>query len=216
MVPRTQPDPGSRGRRRKALLAGGAILGLGAAATLAAWTDDVWVSATFTTDTFDVQGFSDTTEGWDDHPSDESVAVFQPAIGTVVPGSTRSYSRFGLRMAPGSTVGATVAIPSGVEFSPTPQADKFHMRIVVSSTCDAGAFTTGTADFVVGTAETYYSMLSPPTGISTVTLNKGPSSAEPGTPVFLCYEFSLPLPIPRGLSNGAEATVRWTFDAESL
>ena len=46
-------------RRRKAILAGGLVLGLGAAATLAAWSDDVFANGTFNTGTFELQGATD-------------------------------------------------------------------------------------------------------------------------------------------------------------
>ncbi|MFN3340157.1 MAG: SipW-dependent-type signal peptide-containing protein, partial [Dietzia sp.] len=40
-----------RARKRKALLAGGVVLGLGAAVTLAAWSDDVFANGIFNTGT---------------------------------------------------------------------------------------------------------------------------------------------------------------------
>ncbi len=49
----------SEGRKRPTLrlvLAGIAVLGIGAAITTAAWTDDVFFSATATASSFDLQG----------------------------------------------------------------------------------------------------------------------------------------------------------------
>lgn len=118
-------------------------------------------------------------------------------------------------MAKGSLSGATVTIPVGVEISSN-QAARFRMRVVHSSsdTCNSGSFTTGTPQFVIGTSSEYGNMLSgPDTGKGTITLDAGTAVAA-GPPVYLCYEFSLPLPVPTNLTNGAEATVRWTFNAE--
>ncbi|WP_404850578.1 SipW-dependent-type signal peptide-containing protein [Dietzia kunjamensis] len=221
---RVQPDLVGRSRKSRALLAGGAILGLGATATLAAWSDEVWVGASFNTDTFNVQGISNSTDGWGDHSSANSPAIFEPELGSVVPGSTRSYSRFGLRMAPGSTAGATVTIPRGVEVSTPSKAVKFRMRIVrsLSDTCGLESFGSD-ATFVVGSPVTnspdeFGTMISAPTSVGDshqISLPAGSPPSEAGAAVYLCYEFSLPsLPID-GLTNGDTTTVRWNFDAVS-
>lgn len=222
---RVKPDLVSRSRKSRALIAGGAILGLGATATLAAWSDEVWVGASFNTDTFNVQGFSNSTEGWTDHSSARSPAIFEPELGVVVPGATRSYSRFGLRMAPGSTIGAAVTIPQGVEASTPIKANKFRMRVVrsLSETCGLESFGSN-ATFVVGSSVTnspdaFGTMVSAPksTGnVDHISLPAGSPPSEAGAAVYLCYEFSLPnLPID-GLTNGEAATVRWNFNAVAL
>lgn len=46
-------------RKRKAILAGGVVLGLGAAVTLAAWSDDVFADGTFNTGSFELQASTD-------------------------------------------------------------------------------------------------------------------------------------------------------------
>ena len=139
-------------------------MGLGATATLATWSDAVWVSASFRTDSFNVEGLSGSDEGWTDHSSEDSLAVFQPSMGTISPGATRSYSRFGLRMAPGSTVGATVTIPAGTEVAPSTHANLISMRVVRSTaeTCNATSFAAN-SNFVVGSAApSFGSMLTAP------------------------------------------------------
>ncbi|AWH96548.1 SipW-dependent-type signal peptide-containing protein [Dietzia psychralcaliphila] len=50
-----------RARKRKAILAGGVVLGLGAAVTLAAWSDDVFADGIFNTGSFELQGSLDGT-----------------------------------------------------------------------------------------------------------------------------------------------------------
>ena len=52
------PRPRSASRRVRAILAGGLVLGLGAAVTLAAWTDQEFASGTFTAGDFVFQGAS--------------------------------------------------------------------------------------------------------------------------------------------------------------
>ena len=58
-------------RRRKSILAGGLVLGLGAAATLAAWSDNVWVDASFDTvsEPFALESSSTPNGGFDQHDS---------------------------------------------------------------------------------------------------------------------------------------------------
>lgn len=203
-----------------ASLAGAFALQATGGDTVASFVDNTFARGTFSSSKWNVQGNASggttvDSNAWMDHLPSGSPAVFQPAVGTVVPGSTRSYSRFGLRMAKGSLSGATVTIPVGVEISSN-QAARFRMRVVHSSsdTCNSGSFTTGTPQFVIGTSSEYGNMLSgPDTGKGTITLDAGTAVAA-GPPVYLCYEFSLPLPVPTNLTNGAEATVRWTFNAE--
>ena len=57
-----------RSRMIRAILAGGLVLGVGAAVTLAAWNDSEFVTGTFTAGTFNMQG--STTDGttFTDHP----------------------------------------------------------------------------------------------------------------------------------------------------
>lgn len=203
-----------------ASLAGALAVQATAGDTAASFVDNTFARGTFSSTKWNVQGNASggttvDSNAWTDHLPSGMPAVFQPAVGTVAPGSTRSYSRFGLRMARGSVTGAIVTIPVGVETSSN-QAARFRMRVVLSTsdTCNFGSFTTGTPQFVIGTSSVYGNMLSGPNAEkSTITLEAGSADAE-GLPAYLCYEFSLPLPIPQGLTNGADATVRWTFNAE--
>lgn len=56
-VPTPRAEDGKR--KRRALLAGGLVLGLGAAVTFAAWSDDVVANGLFNTGTFELQGSTD-------------------------------------------------------------------------------------------------------------------------------------------------------------
>jgi len=66
-----QPAAKNQNRRKKAraIMASGLVLGVGAAVTLAAWSDTVWGAGTFGTagSDFNIQGnFTGTEEGWDE------------------------------------------------------------------------------------------------------------------------------------------------------
>lgn len=56
ITPDAQQAQQDRKRKRKAILAGGVVLGLGAAITLAAWSDDVFANGTFQTGGFNLVG----------------------------------------------------------------------------------------------------------------------------------------------------------------
>jgi len=71
-------------RKVRAVLAGGLVLGVGAAVTLAAWNDSEFATGTFTAGTFNLEGSTDGTTFTDHNVDDgdtaatlaEHVAVF--------------------------------------------------------------------------------------------------------------------------------------------
>ncbi|MBB1033745.1 hypothetical protein G6031_05015 [Dietzia sp. CQ4] len=87
-----------RRRKRKAILAGGLVLGLGVAATLAAWSDDVFANGTFNTGSFELQAALDGEDFQDyDGPGEDGSA-------------TLSFQLEALKMAPSQTVYAPLTI----------------------------------------------------------------------------------------------------------
>ncbi|MGN7227785.1 SipW-dependent-type signal peptide-containing protein [Dietzia maris] len=95
-----------RARKRKAILAGGVVLGLGAAVTLAAWSDDVFANGVFSTGgNFALQGAVDplntemTSKDWRPYGTAAGAAVLT----------------FAASMAPGETVYAPFSIQSTEE-----------------------------------------------------------------------------------------------------
>lgn len=94
-------DLQARGRKRKALLAGGVVLGLGATMTLAAWTDDVWVNGSFNAGTFNVQGAVDSTgTSWQEYGSSSGGQLnFTVAPTAMSPGQS-VYAPLNLRVGP--------------------------------------------------------------------------------------------------------------------
>ncbi len=73
--------PARRRATLKLVLAGVAIVGVGAAITTAAWTDDVFFGATATASSFDLQGAAASTGPWSDVgvPGDEAVITIDAA-----------------------------------------------------------------------------------------------------------------------------------------
>ncbi|WP_255808456.1 SipW-dependent-type signal peptide-containing protein [Leucobacter aridicollis] len=66
--------------KARALLAGGLVLGVGAAVTLAAWTDNEWVRGVFGTGTFGIEGSKDGSV-FSDNPTSGDPAQLSFAVG---------------------------------------------------------------------------------------------------------------------------------------
>ncbi|MCT1435232.1 SipW-dependent-type signal peptide-containing protein [Dietzia maris] len=81
----TQPAVKNQNRRKKvrAVMASGLVLGVGAAVTLAAWSDTVWGEGTFGTQdsAFNIQGYFD--EGWNEYVSSEPNSDGENGPGTM-------------------------------------------------------------------------------------------------------------------------------------
>lgn len=110
-------DSAARARKRKALLGGGVVLGVGAAATLAAWSDDLWVSASFNTSSISIEGSVDQLAvpvNWQEYATAEAAAPLHFTVSptSMKPGST-VWAPLSLRLAAGSTGSAAISIPDG-------------------------------------------------------------------------------------------------------
>lgn len=75
---------GQRSRQLRALAAGGAVLGIGATMTLAAWSDVEIFEGTFQAGTFDIQGSADGI-AWASHARYPTVVVLTPVLTTWSP-----------------------------------------------------------------------------------------------------------------------------------
>ncbi|MGW8592151.1 SipW-dependent-type signal peptide-containing protein [Dietzia sp. NPDC055877] len=102
-----------RKRKRKAILAGGVVLGLGAAVTLAAWSDDVFAQGTFGTGgNFALQGATDTldtaidSKNWAPYGTAAGAAVLSFAA-NMAPGET-IYAPFSIRTTSETTLNGTL------------------------------------------------------------------------------------------------------------
>src|SRR5690625_7957040 len=69
-------DQRNTSKKFKALLAGGLVLGVGAAVTLAAWTDQEWAEGLFTTGSFNIESSIDGAT-FDDNDTQDGAAVLE-------------------------------------------------------------------------------------------------------------------------------------------
>jgi hypothetical protein len=151
--PATSPAAGEEkdSRKKRAAyvrfgLAGAALLGIAAAATSAAWTDNAWFTATATGATFEIQGKNfATTPAWVDADT-KGTAIEIPAaeLENLIPGETRTFT---LDVRNSGSVNADVVANYAFE-SVTPTAVDFvadpSVSISSPTHLDAGEETTVT------------------------------------------------------------------------
>lgn len=136
----------ARTRRTKvyAVLAGGLVLGIGAAVTLAAWNDSEFATVDFTSGSFVFQGSEDGTT-FSDHASQAGAAdlTFSAPFADLSP-DDMVYSPYALRL---DSSGAAADL-SAVAPTVTGALDGFLTFDSVATTsfgCDAAAYAAGTA-----------------------------------------------------------------------
>lgn len=192
------PERGLKSKRVRAILAGGLVLGVGAAITLAAWNDSEFATGVFAGGAFSIEGSTDGT-AFTEHPTEAAAAplTFEVEADNLAP-SEPVYAGFAVQLTAASTYAATVDITAS---SAATIAASLSYSLVETATfgCDATAFAAGTA--LVTDAATTTS-----TAADIFTLDAA------ATPVFLCFEVTPAANLPQASPTG---TVVWEFAAES-
>lgn len=189
-----------RGRKLRALLAGGLVLGVGAAVTLAAWTDDEWAIGDFGAGTFGIEGSTDGTT-FDDHPTEGEAAglEFELAAQNLSPGDVVA-APFAIRTTAETTYDATVSL-AATAASADLAGDLTYGIVEVASVEECSPEATGTAIVPTGTA------LGETTGATDISL----LAAAEDTSV-LCLQVTAG----DTLTQGDTGTATWEFAAESV
>ena len=99
-------DRNSKRRKAKAILAGGLVLGIGAAVTLAAWNDSEFIKGAFGGGHFEIQGSTDGL-AFDDHEDATS-----PFGLTFRASSGLAFSTANSELSPGETVATPYRRPA--------------------------------------------------------------------------------------------------------
>lgn len=198
----------SRWLRLRALLAGGLVLGVGGAVTLAAWNDSEYASSTVTASTFGIEG-SVNGAAWSEHASADGAAQleFDPALPLISPGQS-GFLQFSVRTTAPSTAGGAVSLqtPSLDGSAALQAALQYAVRVLPEgSACDAALFGNGGADVIVpnGTALD-----------ATVPENTSELAPEAGSIVGYCVRISM-LADAGNDAQGQTVTATWQFLAES-
>lgn len=194
----TGAQPGDRRRKVLAILAGGLVLGVGAAVTLAVWNDSEFATGTFGAGAFGIEGSVDGT-------------AFSSSA--TAPGKTLTFALDADELSPGSTVYA----PFAVQMIPT---SDYEAAVTVASTTGGtiGANLTYSL-YAVDAWNEDCSAATPPPGTALVADQAvtDPAAAPAfdltaaGAPKFLCFAVTAGT----GLESGQSGTVTWEFAAQS-
>lgn len=199
-----------RRRRARALLAGGLVLGVGAAVTLAAWNDSEFATGTFTAGTYNLQGSTNGTD-FTDHATAATAApiAFTAPFDNLSPDDV-VYAPFWLRLAPGTTEGADLTLTgldstdSGGATNSAALAWAVYELPAADATCGAAAVAGLTP---LASAATLADLASPTSG--TVALAAGTPATDAGATELLCFQVTAGA----DLAQGGITTATWQFTA---
>ncbi|UFU03020.1 SipW-dependent-type signal peptide-containing protein [Ruania suaedae] len=207
----TEVHRSTRSRKVRAVLAGGLVLGVGAAVTLAAWNDSEFASGLFTAGQFDLQGSTTgATEGYTDHESAGGAAelTFTAPFDNLAPEDV-VYAPFWVRLAAETTSPATldlVTLDSTDGTGTNSENLSYEIyAIAVDATCDE----TATEGTLLGSGDTLTD--DPAVAGETVPLTIGDPTTEPGEAVLLCTVVTAG----EDLEQGGDTTAVWQYTATS-
>lgn len=175
-------------RKVAAVLAGGLVLGVGAAVTLAAWNDSEFANGTFTAGSFTFTGSTDGTTFTENPTSPGATLTFALNPDNLSPDDV-VYAPYALRL--GGTYDATLDSVAPVGTGDFAAAGKLGYAVVSTGAtfgCDAAAFAAGTAV---------------------------PTTMTPGTDVNLCIQVTAEDGA-GGIEQGDTGTVTWQWNATSV
>ena len=189
-----------------AVLAGGLVLGVGAAVTLAAWNDAEFATNTFTAGSFNLQGSTDGTTYADHAATPGAGLTFSANFDNLTPNDI-VYAPYWLQLDKTTSSNATVtpALDSATGLNVANISYKVY-TIGSATSCAAGVESSGTL-VLSGTA------LSLGTGATTFPLSKGTPPSTAGAAQKLC--FVVTAGTQAVLQQGASATAVWKFTATS-
>lgn len=196
----------SRGTRIKAVLAGGLVLGLGAAITLAAWTDQEFATGTFTAGKFNLVGSADGLTFADHATTDPGVPAalsFSTGFNNLSRSSTVA-APYVLHLDALTTVGGSGTVIGGTGSGAALTHLTFKV-VQVAAIGDCAPAAAGIATIAPSTA--FGASI---VGGTNYSLGAG-NGTLPGTDVVLCIQVTSD----STLVQGSTATATWQFSATS-
>ncbi|RLP76414.1 hypothetical protein D9V32_05980 [Mycetocola tolaasinivorans] len=206
----------SRGKAVRAVLAGGLVLGIGAAVTLAAWNDSEFVRGVFGAGKFNVQGSVSGTAGtFSDHDTAGAPATlaFTLPLSTNLAPSSVVYAPYFVQLTNDTTTNAALSVTSLASSekagAPANAANLSYSvyGIAPAATCNAATVGSLTA-IASGTTLTSAATL---TGTTPVSLAKSTDGTAPGATQQLCFVVTAGA----GLAQAGETTATWQLTAVS-
>lgn len=132
----------TRSKKIRAIAAGGAVLGLGAVITLAAWSDSEFAQGQFASGTFGIQAATD-GEAFSEHSDEAGALELTPAALAMSPGETVAYP-YQIRLVDNSADATVeyVGNTRGADDALTAEDLSVNVLQIADTTCDEN--TTGT------------------------------------------------------------------------
>lgn len=193
-----------RSRRVRAVLASGLVLGVGAAATLAAWNDSEHTTATFTAGQFGIVGATDGTN-FSNHlspgPPAPATLGFAAPVGAMAPGNT-VYALFSVKTVDPSVAGQVQLVANNTGITGLGPSLRYSVSVIAGTSCNATTFGAGTLVVPAG---------------SVLTVNATgpqPLTANGGNQVNYCFAVTLPSDADNS-AQGLSADAKWIFQAVS-
>ncbi|MBN9157347.1 SipW-dependent-type signal peptide-containing protein [Microbacterium sp.] len=205
----TTVTPSTRNRRKVlAVLAGGLVLGVGAAITLAAWNDSEFATGTFTAGSFNLEGSTTSAvNGFSNHnvtKGDTAAGLtFSAPFSNLTPGDVL-YAPFWVRLDSTTTSNASLVASTGAGTGANAANISYEVySIAAAATCDSSA----TAGTLVASGDDLTAF----TAGSSIPLAKGATAGTAGTAAQLCFVATAK----SSLAQGVSATGTWSFTATS-
>lgn len=192
-------------RRIRALLAAGVVLGIGAASTLAAWTDQENASATLTAGTFGIVGAAG-TDAFAEHPASGPARLsFSVPTGGLMPGAT-VYAKFTVKTTAQSAAGSVSLTAGAGTDGGLAQYLRYGVRqIAAGATCEKTSYDAGAV------VVPHDSALATPTTPTTPAQSLGAAGANP---VAYCFAVTLVASAPND-AQGKTASPAWIFTGQN-
>ncbi|MFE5775798.1 SipW-dependent-type signal peptide-containing protein [Brachybacterium sp. NPDC056505] len=189
----------TRSKKVRAVLAGGLVLGIGAAVTLAAWNDSEYARGDFSAGAFDLEGSTDGAD-YGEHPAADSAAALAFSVdpSNLAPGDSVS-APFAVRLDDTTTYDAVVDV---LATSTSGDVSNLTYSLVQTDSFGCGQSTAATL-VPSGTA------VGQVPGAPQFDLTAGDGTA--GQPVTLCFTVKAG----SGLEQGQTGSATWEFAAES-
>jgi len=190
-----------RSRQIRAILAGGLVLGVGAAITLAAWNDSEFAQGTFSAGTFNLVGSTDGTT-FAEHATVGSPATLAFTVSPTLlsPGDV-VYAPFAVELDASTTNDAIVTISNAATSG---DISDLTYELIQPSAFGCASTTTGTELVAAGTD------LGTVPASTTFALSQGTPPTVAGAPAYLCFKVTA-----GAITQGQSGTATIEFAAVS-
>ena len=197
----------SRMTRVRAILAGGLVLGIGAAATLAAWTNNENATGTFGASTFNTQS-SSSAGVWASNTTAPGVALVFNA--TAMSPTVSHFATLNVRTTAATNVAGNVTLTSCTPAGAlAPVLEYRAVQVSAAATCTSTTFSSGSPLYVAGSSSTYIAV----TTVPAVPV-QAPIAAAGGE-IRYCFDVRVQSTAASSY-QGNTATVTWLFTATSV